>query len=112
MKNIQCNELKQWMDEKKDFILIETLPNEKFSEKHLPGAFNIPEDDEHFEDKVQYIAPDKKRTIVVYCANSECQASPRAARRLESVGYNNVYDCVAGKDGWQKEGYELSGKAI
>jgi rhodanese-related sulfurtransferase len=110
MKTIQRDELKQWMDENRSFILVETLPLESFTEKHLPGAHNIPENDEHFEDKVEDLNPDKSKPVVVYCANSECQSSPRAARRLESVGFRNVYDYEAGKEDWQKAGYRLSGK--
>lgn len=112
MKRIQRDELKQWIDDKKSFVLIEALSQEKFSEKHLPGAYNVPEDDSHFEDRVEDISPDKSKPVVVYCANSECQASPRAAKRLESVGYKNVYDYVAGKEDWQKAGYKLSGRAV
>ena len=111
MKKIQRDELKQWMDENRNFVLIETLSLESFTEKHLPGAYNIPEEDEHFEDKVEDINPDKSKPVVVYCANSKCQSSPRAARRLESEGFKYVYDYEGGKEDWQSAGYKLSGRA-
>ena len=76
--------------------LIEVLSPDQYREFHLPGAMNVPLD-EHFEQRIQKAVPDKDRTVVVYCYNSECQASSKAARRMDELGYQQVCDYEAGK---------------
>ena len=67
MKRISIDELKQKIDRKDVFLLVETLPATAFQHNHLPGAINLP------PDKVTMMAsqllPDKGAEIVVYCAN-------------------------------------------
>ena len=110
MKKIGREELRQWIEANRRFILIDALPEESFAVDHLPGAYNVSEEDSHFEDKVEDIMPDKSEPVVVYSANSDGKISPRAAKRLELAGYNNIYDYEAGKEDWQKAGYKISGK--
>jgi len=103
MKTLARDELKTWIDRDGGFTLIEALPMKYWKRRHLPGAINIPVD-EAFEAKVQQAVPDKSRTIITYCANTECPASREAAERLEALGYENVYDYVAGKEDWVEAG--------
>lgn len=107
MQTIARDVLKQWMDEDRDFMLVEALAQDKFEEAHLPGAVNIPLEDERFEGLVNELLPDKDEPVVVYCANRQCPASTKEARKLESMGYNEVYDYEGGKEDWRKAGYEL-----
>ena len=46
----------------------------------------------------------KSRTVIVYCLNAECDASPKAVRRMEKLGYKNVFDYEAGKVDWKEAG--------
>ena len=66
-KTISRDELKQKIDRKDDFILVETLPTTAYEHAHLPGAINLP------SDQVRVLAPqllpDKNADIVVYCAS-------------------------------------------
>lgn len=83
---------------------METLTPEQFQEGHLPGAINIP------TDQIEEQAPGqlhKGDPIVVYCASSDCSASPKAARKLVDMGYTHVTDFEAGKAGWREAGFEL-----
>jgi len=107
MQTITPEKLNQWMDQGQNFVLIETLPEKQFRKAHLPGAINIPVDDQRFAEKVEEAAPQKERPLVVYCANTECPASPRAAEKLEEMGYKSVFDCEAGKKAWKAAGYHL-----
>ncbi|HZU32094.1 MAG TPA: rhodanese-like domain-containing protein [Candidatus Angelobacter sp.] len=63
---ISREELKQKIDNKDYFFLVETLAPEFYNHTHLPGAINLP------PDKVQELAstllPEKTADIVVYCA--------------------------------------------
>jgi hypothetical protein len=40
----------------------------------------------------------------VYCYDTDCDASPKAARRMEDLGYQTVYDYEAGKVDWKEAG--------
>lgn len=66
MKTITRDELKEKIDRKDNFILVETLPATSYHHEHLPGAINLP------PDKVRELAPtvlpDKAAEIIVYCA--------------------------------------------
>lgn len=62
---ITQQELKSKIDHGDDFQLVETLPEEKFREAHLPGAVNLPPD--RIRQLAAQVLPDRQREIVVYC---------------------------------------------
>lgn len=103
MQTITRDELKQKMEQNPGTTLIETLPEESYNEFHIPGAANIPINDQ-FDENVQQAVPHKNQDVVVYCMNSDCDASPKAAQRMEELGYSNVYDYEAGKQEWNQAG--------
>jgi rhodanese-related sulfurtransferase len=102
VKEITREEIKAKIDGGEEVILVEALPPKYFEDVHLPGAINIP----HTE--VEELAPglleDKSAEIVVYCSNRACQNSPQTARRLEALGYKNVFDYEEGKQDWIEAG--------
>ena len=100
MKTIDRDTLKQKIDNAESMTLIEVLPSESFENFHLPGAINIPVGSDTFEERVQAVAG-KDDQVIVYCKDTDCDASPKAARRLEDLGYTNVIDYPAGKDDWR-----------
>ncbi len=93
------------------FHLIEALDPEDFAEGHLPGAINIPADQDLTADdyaaKAAAAGLKEKDVIITYCRDYECGASTRAARGLLSAGFTEVYDFKAGKKGWTDAGLEL-----
>jgi len=101
---IDAQTLKSRLDAGEDLTLVETLDPPYFRKAHLPGAINIPTD-QIAQDAPRQLDPDD--TIVVYCANTECSASPRAAEELARMGYKRVIDFEAGKQGWEEAGFEL-----
>ena len=106
MFKITRQELKQRIDGGWNPILIETLQPEQYREFHLPGAINVPLD-ENFEQRIQESAPDRIRSVVVYCYSRECPASAEAARRMDQLGYTNVYDYEDGKTDWKEAGLPI-----
>ncbi len=106
MTNIDREELKRKLDEHWDAPLVEVLAPEYFDEFHLPGAINVPLD-ENFSEAIGEIAPDKARPIVVYCASTECPMSLDAARKLDELGYTSVFDYPGGKDDWKAAGLDI-----
>ena len=64
---ISRDELKQKIDRKDDFLLVETLPATAYHHKHLPGAVNLPP--ESIAELASQLLPDLSADIVVYCAS-------------------------------------------
>ena len=101
MKAITRDELKVMNEEQhEDFVLINVLPPDSFKEKHIRTSINIPVASDNFADTVEKVVADKSRPVVVYCANKECDASPRAAKLLEDSGFTQVLDYEGGTQDW------------
>jgi rhodanese-related sulfurtransferase len=105
-QEITKEELKKWMDEGRDFVLIDTLGPESYKKHHLPGAKMIDAHEVDFVERVKAAVADRETPIVVYCASFECQLSPHAAKMLADAGFSRVYDYEGGIADW-KESYPL-----
>lgn len=105
-KIINSEELKKKIDSHEQFVLVEVIGHDTYLEYHLPGAINVPVDDT-FETEIQKAVPDKNQEAVVYCYDPECHASEKAYRRMEALGYTNVWEYAEGKDTWRDKGYPI-----
>lgn len=105
MTEIDRQQLKRMIDEKTATI-IEVLDKEQFDEFHLPGAVNVPVGD-NFEREIESVIPEKHQPVVVYCMDENCDASPKAAQKMEKLGYERVYDYAAGKMDWKEAGLPI-----
>jgi rhodanese-related sulfurtransferase len=76
------------------------LPEDNFNEKHIRTSINIPHEDKQFTEMVEKVAGSKDRKIVVYCASFDCDASKKAAEKLEKAGFDRVYDYEGGTKDW------------
>jgi rhodanese-related sulfurtransferase/CBS domain-containing protein len=88
--------------------LIEVLPRKEYEEAHLPGALNIPLDELTPQAAAQL---DRSSALITYCYDSQCDMSPRAAWRLESLGFASVYHYAPGKADWMGAGLRVEGQA-
>jgi rhodanese-related sulfurtransferase len=77
--------------------LVEVLPSEEFEWAHLPAAINIPL--RELEDRALSTL-DLSHPVIVYCHDLECDLSPRAAWRLERLGFREAHDYAASKMDW------------
>jgi len=93
---------------RKNASVVEVLPGPSFRKSHLPRAVNVPLD-AAFEERIQSVVPDKNTAVIVYCANIDCLLSPKAAERLDRLGYNKVFDYKAGKEDWTKANLPVEG---
>lgn len=109
MQTITTRELRRMQDRREDFELINVLPEESYREAHIPGSLSIPLNDANFVEAVKRTAGSKDRRIVVYCASETCDASPKAAEKLEQAGFSNVADYEGGVKQWQEAGLPLEG---
>jgi rhodanese-related sulfurtransferase len=86
--------------------LVEVLPAKEYQEDHLPGAISLPL--RRLEKEASEVL-DKTRPVVVYCWDTVCDLSPRAAWRLEAMGFQQVYDYENGKVDWMAAGLPTEG---
>lgn len=91
--------------------VLNVLPEDQFRRRHIPGSLNAPVDDAAFDDRVKALIPDKSTPVIVHCSDTDCQASTRAARRLQELGYADVKDFKAGTAGWKEAGHSFEGKS-
>lgn len=110
-KQLTREDLKKWIDEKKEFVLIDVLAQASYEGRHLPDAKNAFVKDNDFLEKVEKFVSNKEAIVVVYCASFTCQLSPRAAGELVEAGYTNVYDFKGGLADWLDAGYSLEGES-
>jgi rhodanese-related sulfurtransferase len=86
--------------------LVEVLPADEYRQGHLPGAVSIP------LKELDQRAPrelDRSRPVVTYCWDWLCDLGPRAAHRLESLGFTEVYEYKAGKVDWLANNLPVEG---
>jgi len=116
---VATEELKKWIDSKKDMIIVDTMPYEdSYKKQHLPGAvqflFPIPEmkqwdvketGGKTQEDFVKLLGSDKDKLIVIYCGFVKCTRSHNGASWVVRLGYKNVYRYPGGIFAWKGAGY-------
>jgi len=107
LTTISADDLKEALGSDHPPVVINTLPRDAHEAKHIPGSINVPVDD---LDQVEDLVPNKDESIVVYCANADCDASPKAAETLEEMGYTDVTDFEDGYAGWRQAGHPLVGE--
>ncbi len=87
--------------------LIDVLPASAYKKEHLPHAINIPLQKMTAEN----LKPLRKdQAVIVYCYDFQCDMSARAAFRLESLGFQEVYRYTPGKADWLAAGWETEGE--
>ena len=80
--------------------VIDVRTPEEFAAGHLDQAINIDWLDDNFEANVQKL--DKTKPVFVYCKTNT--RSPRAARKLEELGFSTIYNMQGGLLKWDAEG--------
>lgn len=115
-KLVSTEELKNWIDQKKKMIIIDTMPYEdSYKKEHIPGAvqfeFPIPEvtnlDDKTKDAFLKVLGPDKDMPIVMYCGFVKCTRSHNGAMWAVKLGYKNVYRHPGGIKAWKEADYAI-----
>jgi len=116
---VTVDELKKWLDEGKDMLIVDTMPFEdSYKKEHVPGAkqflFPIPDmnewdtketDGKTLADYEQLLGPDKNRTLVIYCGFVKCTRSHNGAIWAKKLGYTDVYRFPGGIFAWKGAGF-------
>jgi len=112
VKKVSTEEIKSKFDSKENFYLIDTLAENSFEARHIPGAKSVPYATDFVKQFEQNVGASKDAEIIMYCASSGCQLSALAANALEEAGYTNVGHYVDGLAGWQNAGYKFEGETV
>lgn len=118
---LKTEELKQWIDNKKDMVIIDTMPYAaSYKKGHVPGArqflFPVPEmnewdtketDGKTTADFEALLGADKNKTVVIYCGFVKCTRSHNGAAWAVKLGYKNVYRQPGGIFAWKGAGYPM-----
>ena len=97
-RQINAEEAATLMEKESSYIILDVRTAQEYSEKHIPGAINIPNEAIGTEDIPEL--PDKEQLILVYCRSGN--RSKSAAHRLAQFGYERVYE-FGGINTWPYE---------
>lgn len=100
MRPITASQLSAWKHAEKDFLLLNVLDRQSFEQRHIPGSQNVPVASSGFEIAAEKLAGSKQKPVVVYCADAECNASGKAAAKLDAAGFEEVYEFDGGLRAW------------
>jgi rhodanese-related sulfurtransferase len=104
-QTITTDDLRTLIEEQRP-QLVEVLPRVDFDIEHLPGAVCVPLTEMN-ERAVEDL--DRKRPLVTYCFDYQCDLSARAASLMASLGFTDVYDYTASKVAWFAAGLPAEG---
>ena len=98
-------EVKERLDRRHHFHLIDVREESEWAEGHLPGASHLSKG--IIERDIEKAIPDTDADIVLYCGGG--YRSALAAFNLQKMGYLNVKSMDGGFSGWKESGYPLEG---
>ena len=105
---ITPQELKEKLDAKEDFVLIDVREAAEFEHGHIGGAHLVPRGiieaaaDTSYPKHYPPLSGARDRQIVLYCATSG--RSAMAAAVLQMMGFKNVLHLAGGYARWEAEG--------
>ena len=97
-RQITMEEAVTMMQEESGYIILDVRTAEEYSEKHIPGAINIPNETIGADDIPEL--PDKDQLILIYCRSGN--RSKQAADKLVKLGYTNIME-FGGINDWTGE---------
>jgi molybdopterin/thiamine biosynthesis adenylyltransferase/rhodanese-related sulfurtransferase len=84
-------------------VLVDVRERDEWDEGHIPGAIHVPRG--HLESRIESVAPDRAKRVVIYCAAGNRSAF--AAKTLEELGYEDVASLAGGFTDWKRNGYAV-----
>ncbi|NJB68375.1 polyisoprenoid-binding protein YceI/rhodanese-related sulfurtransferase [Desulfobaculum xiamenense] len=108
-RRIAPGELRQWMDEGREFLCVDVLLPAVHEARRLPGALGACVYEVEFAARMQSLAPDVATTIVLYGEDENTQGADMAAGKLAHLGYGDVWVLAGGARGWVERGLPVEG---
>ena len=97
-RQISMDEAITMMETESNYIILDVRTPEEFAEKHIPHAFNIPNEAIGTAEIPEL--PDKGQLILVYCRSGN--RSKQASEKLVRLGYTNIVE-FGGINDWPGE---------
>ena len=97
-KQISQDEAKTIMESEKDYIILDVRRPDEYSEGHIKGAINVPNETIGTEEIEEL--PEKDQLILVYCRSGN--RSKQASEKLVKLGYTNIQE-FGGINTWTGE---------
>lgn len=94
-------QVKEKLDKKENFRLIDVREAEEYARGHLPGAEPLCKG--IVERDIEKLVPDPATPLVLYCGGGF--RSALAAESLQKMGYKNVASMWGGWGAWAQSGY-------
>lgn len=101
-ESIDAPKLKQWQDDSRDIVVLDSRPLDEFRRMSIPGGINVPGGELVY--RIGDLAPDPATLVVVNCAGRT--RSIMGAESLRRVGIpNRVVALRNGTMGWELAGF-------
>ena len=97
-RQITAEEAAAMMEEESGYIILDVRTSQEYSEKHIAGAINVPNETIGSEEIPEL--PDKDQLVLVYCRSGN--RSKQAAEKLVKLGYTNIVE-FGGINDWTGE---------
>ncbi len=97
-------DFEQKLNNSKDAQLIDVRTPEEFNTGHLLTAVNIDWKGTDFDRKIETL--DKSKPVFVYCHSGN--RSHEAAKKMESLGFKEIYELKGGIKAWSETGKALA----
>src|SRR5881227_110686 len=100
IKEIDIDEASSALRSDQPPLVVDVRERDEFEEGAIKDAVHVPRG--YLELRIENVAPDRSRPIVLYCAGGA--RSALAARSLEELGYENVSSLAGGFGAWKNAG--------
>jgi rhodanese-related sulfurtransferase len=104
VREVTVQEVRQRLDAKESFTLIDVREESEWAKGHLPGAVHMCKG--IIERDIENTLPTKGTTIVLYCGGG--YRSALAADNLQKMGYTQVLSMDGGWRGWIEAGFPIA----
>lgn len=108
---ITSKELAGWLEERRDLVVVDTLPEEQYRRIHLSGAENACVYQVSFLERMASLVPDRGKTVVLYGSSERSLDALVAAEKLARAGYRNVFALAGGLRSWREMGGGVDGES-
>ena len=104
IRELSVDEVKEKLDKREKFLLIDVREESEWAKGHLPGAIHVGKG--IIERDIEERVPDVNTPLVLYCGGGF--RSALAADNLQKMGYTNVLSMDGGVRGWREKGFPLT----
>ena len=104
VRQTNVQEVRQRLDAKEPFTLIDVREESEWAKGHLPGAIHLCKG--IIERDIEKTIPIKETPMILYCGGG--YRSALAADNLQRMGYTNVLSMDGGIRDWRNKGFPLT----